>query len=257
MDFELIDSKKLSDYEFLFNICFPKSKLSINYLDWLYFQNPLGSVVGYDAYSDGKIVGHYACIPTTIENNVGLLSLNTATHPEYRSKGIYQKLANKTYETWYKEFKFVIGVANSQSASAFVNKLGFEEKGKLNLRFGTLDRPIKGSKAWTIDEIKWRANSPRNMLKTIEVGNGKFEFSVKPTGFPIRIKSLVNLEGCEQEDSSSKPKLGLTVDWISERKVGLYLPERLKPSPLVLIYKSLDGSEQELSSLSFPDFDAF
>ena len=65
----------------LFRLAFPYSTHFIKgrdsyqiYLNWLYLKNPLGFPIGYNAYYEGELVGHYACIPlcgTTIIRNTG------------------------------------------------------------------------------------------------------------------------------------------------------------------------------------------
>ena len=215
--------------------------------------------MGFDAMDGNLLAAHYACIPTKIGNQVGLLSLNTATHPDYRSKGLYQKLAQKTYETWGHDFDFVVGVANSQSASAFVNRLGFTELGRLNLRFGELKRPLSGARTWTRADINWRTKSPRQTIKEKVLKSGVVELSIRPKSFPLKIRALVTIADSEviEDRGQLENSWGFTVDWIRDSRPRLYLPEKLKPSPLVMIYQKLNSKDIEINSWSFPDFDAF
>ena len=81
MEFREIQHGNITRHEALFSLCFPQSNLNRPYLEWLYFSNPLGNVVGFDAMDGEVLAAHYACIPTRIGNSLGLLSLNTATHP--------------------------------------------------------------------------------------------------------------------------------------------------------------------------------
>jgi len=254
-----IDRQRVSHHETLLNLCFPHSKLNRRYLDWLYFSNPLGDVVGFDAMEGNVLAAHYACIPTRIGDSIGLLSLNTATHPGYRSKGLYQKLAQMTYERWSNEFNYVVGVANANSASIFVKRLGFAEIGRLNLRFGDLRRPTSGSRSWLQAELDWRVNSPRRQLEKKIVGDGLVELSMRPRNLPFKIKSIIPIQdtGSTGFQLSETSKHGFTVDWIRGSKSRIHLPEKLKPSPLVLIYQTLNNSDTDVNSWSFPDFDAF
>ena len=191
MEIKEIRHQSIGHHEALLNLCFPDSKLNRKYLEWLYFSNPLGDVVGFDAMDGEVLAAHYACVPTRIGDSIGLLSLNTATHPDYRSKGLYQKLALMTYERWSNEFNYVVGVANAQSASVFVKRLGFAEIGRLNLRFGDLRRPILGARSWSQAELDWRVNSPRQQLEKRIVGNGLVELSMRPKNLPFKIKSII------------------------------------------------------------------
>jgi hypothetical protein len=259
MEFKEIERGNISHHEELFTLCFPAFNLNHQYLEWLYFSNPLGNVVGFDAMDGEILAAHYACIPTRIGTSLGLLSLNTATHPAYRSRGLYQKLARMTYERWSNQFNFVVGVANAQSSRAFIKHLGFTEMGRLNLRFGELHRPTVGARTWTASEINWRISSPRQHLKYKPISGGLFELAVRPRNFPFNIKSLVPGFGAigSVEEKEETSKYGFTVDWIKGHRSQIQLPEKLKPSPLVMIYQSLNGSDTDINSWSFPDFDAF
>jgi hypothetical protein len=259
MEIRAISPENLINQEALLRLCFPNSNLNMAYLNWLYFTNPLGNVVGFDAMDGNTLAAHYACIPTQIDGKLGLLSLNTATHPDYRSKGLYQKLAKQTFEYWSTEFDFVVGVANDKSAAAFVNRLGFTELGRLNLRYGDLQRPSSGIRTWTKVDLDWRTKSPRQGLEKRVLDNGMIELSMRPKNFLFKIKSLVKVLESEIRQTTDEHvnRRGLTVDWIKDSTPRLYLPEKLKPSPLVMIYKSMKSDNLEINSWSFPDFDAF
>jgi hypothetical protein len=260
MEIREISPSNISAYQQLFSRCFPKSNMSPEYINWLYYKNPLGKAVGFDAVKEGRVVSHYACIPTSIDGVSGLLSVNTATDPNFRSQGLYKKLANKTYERWSRDFNFVVGVANAQSAETFVKRLGFTEVGRLNLRYGNLDRPQIGSRSWTSEEIEWRINCPRQKLHKKIVSTETIQLSIRPKNFPIKLKSIVPLSTPGRNgigETKELIRLGFTVDWVRDIKPIAKLPEWLKPSPLVLIFQSLSGKKVEVNSWSFLDFDVF
>jgi hypothetical protein len=260
MEIQEVSPSKVNAYQKLFTICFPNSNMKSEYINWLYFENPRGKAVGFDAIERGKVVSHYACIPTSIDSVAGLLSVNTATHPDFRSKGLYKKLAMKTYEQWSGDFHFVIGVANAQSANTFINRLGFTEVGRLNLRYGNLDRPQTGSKSWTNNEIQWRVNCPRKKLYKETVSTYSIQLSIRPNNYPIKLKSVISLSSVDEavnRVTGETGRFGFTVDWIRDLKPIAKLPEWLKPSPLVLIFQSLGETKVEVNSWSFSDFDVF
>ena len=58
-------------------------------------------------------------------------------------------------------------------------------------------------------------------------------------------------------ERSKVREYGFTVDWIRDQKPQIQLPEKLKPSPLVMIYQTLSSADTQVNSWSFPDFDAF
>ena len=260
MKIQKIGIQNLVEYEKLFGVCFPKSKLKSDYLRWLYFSNPLGDVVGFDATVDNVVVAHCAFIPTRVGKSIGLLSLNVATHPSDQSQGLFQKLVTHTIETWSKDYDFIIAVANAQSAKTFITRLGFMEIGRLNLRFGELHRSIEGARTWTMEDVNWRINSPRQKMQSRLTDQDHIEISVRPRNFPFKIKALIHMENSMNSliiEAETKKRYGFTIDWNRGLKPWIQLPERLKPSPLVMIYLSLNGNDLNLKSWSFPDFDAF
>ena len=240
--------------------CFPESNLDYEYLDWLYFSNPLGDVVGYNAYENSKLISHYACIPIRVGSAMGLLSVNTATHPEFRSKGLYRSLASLTYESASEDYDFVIGVANALSAPVFIKHLGFREIGRVNLRFGRISSPTGVTRTWDRSTLAWRLASPKTLFKERPCGIGLKEISISPHRFPFKICSVVALKefnGPRENKKGNVLKYGFTIDWRRNSRPFIQLPARLKPSPLVLIIRNLTEVDLELDSWSFIDFDAY
>jgi hypothetical protein len=232
---------------------------TVAYLNWLYFENPKGFVRGYDAYDGETLVAHYACIPIKINSFRGnsLLSLNTATHPIYQGRGLFGVLANKTFESAAETFANVIGVANSRSVGGFVKHLGFTAIGNLDLRIGSLSRPIEGSRIYSIEDLEWRSNCPGRPLSIASLGLGSNLVIAKPFKMAPGLKAIVFNEGAVIKHSFFEG-VGLTLDWRRGVNPALKLPRLLKPSPLVLIFKPLLESDSGLlTSFSFPDFDAF
>ena len=95
----------------------------------------------------------------------GVLSLNTATHPNFQGKGLFTKLATMTYDIVRSSGRsFVIGVANGNSTYGFINKLGFCLVGSLDMKIGFGKIKIDDSKSvcrvWQENEIHWRLKNP-------------------------------------------------------------------------------------------------
>ena len=250
---------ELLDYSKLLSSSFKNFNPSVAYLDWLYFENPRGSVLGYDAFDGDVLVAHYACIPIKINafTHNSLLSLNTATHPDYQGHGLFRLLANKTFQSAEAKFANVIGVANSKSVGGFVKHLGFNVIGNLDLRIGKLSRQIEGSRVFSDKDLEWRSNCPGRPLTLTSLGPGSNLVTAKPFRFAPGLKAIVIKEGASIKNSHKKI-MGATLDWRKETNPLLKLPSRLKPSPLVLIFKPLLESDSRLlTSFSFPDFDAF
>ena len=249
----------LLDYAKLLSMSFQNFSPTVSYLNWLYFQNPRGLVCGYDAYDDDLLIAHYACIPIKVQGYKfnSLLSLNTATHPDYQGRGLFKELANKTFESASSRFANVIGVANAKSVGGFVKHLGFEEIGNLELRIGKLSRQPTGSRSFSKTELSWRSKCPERPLKVLPLGSEANLLTTKPFRFLPSLRSIVF-----QEEISSNlihyNQIGMTLDWRRGANPVFKLPKRFKPSPLVLIFKPLlEGDSNLLTSFSFPDFDAF
>jgi hypothetical protein len=249
----------LSNYADLLGHTFQKFKPTVEYLNWLYFKNPRGPLVGFDAFDGEKLVGHYACIPTKFQGfkRNSLLSLNTATHPEYQGRGIFQILASNTYASAEKDFANVVGVANNNSLGGFVRKLGFQKIGNLELRFGFLNRQFEGSRVFTDDDLNWRTSCPERPMKIRKIKPGLNVASVKVSAYLPSLQSFIFQTGATPGERQF-PKLGMTLDWRRDYTPIIKLPNKFKPSPLALIFKPLQETDAtRISSFAFPDFDAY
>lgn len=145
-------------------------KFSIEYLKWQYADNPVGKIVGFNAYIGDVLAAHYVTMPIYMNINgkktLGLLSLNTSTHPEHRGKRLFTILAERTYQYAAElNYKFVIGVANAQSTHGFLKHLKFKMIGPLTFKvgIGTDIYPKKNyifTRYWDKEIIDWRLRNP-------------------------------------------------------------------------------------------------
>jgi hypothetical protein len=237
----------------LFSITFPNTHFSLEYLTWLYTQNPNGSVIGFDMYDRRELVAHYACTPTNVNGRPGFLSLNTATHPKYRARGIFKILALETYKLVEAKGSFIVGVANQNSVGGFLRHLNFNKIGNLNLRYGPIMPPKVGSKIWTQEELQYRIKNPKIVSNIRSVSNNEFLFKSKIQGTPITLKTILRTS----DKISNYRTSGFTLDWNEQKIRSLYLPEKLKPSPLVLILNDYSSSPISITNWNFADFDAY
>jgi hypothetical protein len=257
-----VDPSRFNLYIDLFRTVFPNFKVNIDYLRWLYLENPRGDFVGFDAMEHGKVVAHYACIPTKIEGHsqLSLLALNTATDMAYQGRGLLKVIANATYSRYQNSFSNVIGVANAQAVGALTRHLGFRHLGNLDLRFGKVSSGYLGRRIYTREDLEWRAKNPIRPLKVSYLSERFALTSVYPFTRLLGFKSLVPLFR-ESDSFSSKRapfRMGITLDWRSDSKPLIYLPSRFKPSPLSLVYRPLlEDKSDNVFSWTFPDFDAF
>ena len=257
-----VDSSRFNHYIDLFRSVFPTFNVNIDYLRWLYLENPLGEFVGFDAMEHGKVVAHYACIPTRIEghSHLSLLALNTATDKSYQGRGLLKVIANATYSRYQNIFSNVIGVANAQAVGALTRHLGFKHLGNLDLRFGKVANGDLGRRIYTNQDLEWRAKNPVRPLNVSYLSESFALTNVYPFARFIPIKSIVPLSNhSHKSDGNRAPfRLGITLDWRKHSKPLIYLPSRFKPSPLALVYRPLlEDKSDHLFSWTFPDFDAF
>lgn len=272
MEYNIVATRKenLELYSDLLSKVFTDtSKYSVEFLNWQYFENPAGDVIGFDAFFGEELAAHYVTIPVIYqrENRIakGLLSLNTATGKAHQGKGLFLKLAKATYdEASRKGFEFIIGVANQNSTHGFVNKLGFKLINKLEVKvyMGSIKEKIITNQTFHAIHDKafmqWRLNNPK----------GNYYYSQKAiysaTHLPF-FKSLMTLNTLTE--NNKLPKAGFNPFKISiglnlnPPSLGISLPEKLKPSPLNLIFKNLSSKDMDVNSgncyFELIDFDAY
>ncbi|EGQ9966930.1 GNAT family N-acetyltransferase [Vibrio cholerae] len=284
---------ELSDVEIsnivtLLKKCFPKSaKFSNDYLKWLYVDNPNGRAIGFNAYINQELVGHYSCIPMLAsvsgESQKGLLSLNTATHPNHQGKGLFRKLANETYKLAKDiDYKFVCGVANSRSSLLFVKLLKFQHVAPLEVKlsFGSVldvenlknvDDFAEFSTQWDSKTLEWRMSNPVNVCR-VGLKNGSSARVFANTEYPFIVNDGIALLGNDSDadyaSESLKDRFSIKMslclypkEIIKRNTIHVNLPDKFKPSPLNFIYKDLTEIKRTLSPckvfFNYLDFDAY
>ena len=280
------DDAALQEYLVFFQRCFPHARhYSIAYLRWLYRENPTGSVFGYDAYDGGRLAAHYVCIPTPLRIEgatvPGALSLDTATDPEYQGRGLFTKLATRTYERSAElGHRAVIGVANRNSTPGMVRRLGFQLVSPLDAQIGigsldvgdwnVVEAGTTLRRSWTPELLSWRLHNPSNPV-------GMKLTKYKTLGFFARTFTPGISCWAERRDSSPKPApessrlsasgwharlfIGLFPEGAAARRCYVGIPDRLRRSPLNFIYKPLTAAPASIDGaevlFDFLDFDAF
>jgi GNAT superfamily N-acetyltransferase len=265
------DKGDFSQYFYLFKKAFPYSKQQIckknsyqEYLFWLYEKNPLGSVVGFDAYSNDILVGHYACVPVHwklgSKTYKSLLSLNTAVDPNFQGQGIFTKLALKTYDLAQKlDYDFVYGISNQNSTHGFY-KLGFEILGPLHMQLSIpwfeINKPNniiqEGlSNQLACEFLKWRLNRPFTNYRC----KGSRIIS-NPEMLPISFisKKITNDTSVVKQTFKFRSPLKLYIG-TSKQPGFITLPKWIRPVPLNLIVKCLNPSSEILKSIENWDLD--
>ena len=251
----------------LLSSVFPDSKkFSPEFLQWQYVDNPVGRVVGFNAFLEDELAAHYATIPVLWkvngESKKGLLSLNTATHENHRGKKLFTQLADKTYAL-AKEmgYEFVIGVANANSTPGFVKKLDFKILCPLDAYLSLSskhqdEKPFNSISLWTGDSLFWRFQNPANAYR-----KGK-NAVLSSTHISLVKAMLYNNETVSVLPlMKSKSLIKLHIGW-NNKPTGLSIkiPKKRQPSPLNLIYRPLTNHQApEAKDVCFRlmDFDAY
>jgi hypothetical protein len=275
--------ERIAQYINLYSVCFPHAKhLNMEYLTWLYVDNPCGQAIGIDALSGERVVGHNILVPTQfiLDGQVakGLVSMNTVVHPDFQGRQLFKKLGLQMCD--YAAglgYSFIIGVANAASTPGFVKHMGFQLVSPLSTKigigsFGVVDyvkiqQSTQFKHLWNSDTLSWRARNPANLVYfdiksqvlTAYTSAGKFGFSGVAELF-LDEDYVPELTVGKLRALMPRVFLGL----IPDHKFGINyidIPEKLKPSPLNFIFKSLINEEikldKERCSINFLDFDAF
>jgi hypothetical protein len=100
--------------------------------EWLFIHNPSGSRMFYRvAEAADRLAGQYATMPARFQHAdrevTALVSLHTATDPDFGRRGIFTKLASQLYADAASQAVFVYGFPNVNSAPGLYQKLGWVE----------------------------------------------------------------------------------------------------------------------------------
>lgn len=134
------------------------------YLFWEYVRNPDGRVIMNIASNGRQTIAHYAIIPRKFifhkQQLDGSVSVNTITHPDFRGKNLFSKLASETFRQCHdRRILFTIGFPNPVSLPVIKKKNIFDVTGALTVMFRplnpvkTLSRYFSGKKDKSGDEI--------------------------------------------------------------------------------------------------------
>jgi GNAT superfamily N-acetyltransferase len=211
-----------------------------------------------------------------------LLSLNTATHPDYQGQGLFTRLAGMTYEAaGAAGYHGVYGVANANSTPGFVRKLGFQLVRPLEALVGI--GPLRGRPAgtaplsferrWSAASLAWRCASPGLPVCAKQAGAGwRLDAAALPF---IRVygelpalatdgtgaTAMLARHGASAGFAPLRLYLGLRPEQEQRANAYMAIPARLRPSPLNLIYRPLSVPAQQLDAarirFTFLDFDAY
>lgn len=260
---------------------FPKAgKYTEAYLDWLYFQNPAGPALTFDVREGGRVVSHGAGIPQRLVLHgrpvLGALMLNTATDADRMGRGLFSKVVNAVIdEGRQRGVSALIGVANQNSVGPYVKRLAFHEVRGLDAFVALSPERIDMARAlaradlrraWDEPALAWRLANPAAPLALVAATDDALVVEGASTAPLIRARAVIPRQGLDPPRlprSRIWPAVSLSLAPAGCVAGGLAvsLPDRLRPSPLRLIYRNLDAPADRLDAdrilFSFLDFDAF
>ena len=251
-----VDEASLQEILELMRLAFEghAEKFNLEYMRWQYADNPVGKIVGFNAYMGDVLAAHYVTMPIYMniegKKTLGVLSLNTATHPEHRGKRLFTILAEKTYEYAAENgYKFVIGVANAQSTHGFLKHLKFKLVGPLTFKIGMGQNIYQRTdytytRYWDKEIMDWRLKNPSMEY----FKNGEMIVSPIKPGFKKLVyhdkEGLVSLKKLHGRPSN------LYIGYGADLSKGVYcgIPKFVEHSPFNLIFRDLtDGTLPEVT----------
>lgn len=268
---------QLRAYAGLLNEVFATRKFTPEGLAWRYRDNPAGQVLGADAWDGERLAAHYVTCPleARIEGRLvrGLLSLNTATRADYQGRGLFTRLAETAYGYGADGgFGFVIGVANANSTPGFLKKLAFQHVARLHA--GLMAAPprrfseaaVQYAGAWRPDLLRWRLANPHGRYAAVRRGELLGVWARTHLPFVRCAAFLPDAAGVAPENRFPPPAatlfLGLEPRISLGRHGFLPAPDRLRPSPLNLIWRRLGADapaalQPGAVAINFLDFDPY
>src|SRR5689334_23061469 len=76
-------------------------RFNLEYVEWLYRDNPNGQAIGYNAFCEDEIAAHYVVVPFQAEfegqPRMSALALNTAVDERHRGQSLFRRLAEMAH----------------------------------------------------------------------------------------------------------------------------------------------------------------
>lgn len=255
-------------------------KFSSTFLRWQYYANPVGPPLGCNIDDGTQLVGHLMGIPIEValrgEQRVVTLIMNIAVHPAQRGRGLLTSLVEHVIAASVRRgHAGVIGVANQNSVAAFEHKLGFQNVAGLDAHIEWLPHRIAMDSAlkqaefahcWSDASLTWRMANPVNPLSIVGHTHDSLIVEGAASVALLRTRAVIPRAGltvAAQTAALCRPAvvIGLAPSGSLRRRLALTIPQRLRPSPLRLIYFDHSTPQVRLDPqrvlFNFLDFDAF
>lgn len=248
---------EIDEVSALLRTVFPHARhLTPAYLRWLYGENPEGPALGFNAFHEGRLVGHCAGQPfaARVEGEPlrGILLVNAAVHPRHVRRNITRRTTDPMFQQAADGgYAFAVAVGNARSTLPLLTR--FEMVGPLQARIGVgLPRRRDGAPApgyarlWSEDALRWRLANPERAY-SLRTRGGQTAVTA-PAGWPGVGAVLHDGDGLEGLGDGGPPPAGPLRVWLGldpavawARSPFVPVPTRLRPSPLNLMFKDLSG----------------
>jgi GNAT superfamily N-acetyltransferase len=130
----------------------PTGSRTGDFLTWKHFANPFGRSIGLVAEDAGRVAGVRLVMRWQFELGGELVTagrmVDTATHPEYRGRGIFKDLTLAALEIARDDTALIFNTPNSSSMPGYL-KMGWQEVGTIatSIRAVRAGRMVVGARA--------------------------------------------------------------------------------------------------------------
>jgi hypothetical protein len=204
----------------------------------------------------------------------GLIAFNLSTHPDYRGRGLFRLVAERTFEEARAcGYDFFYGVTNAMSTRVFEG-WGFQIVCPLEVKIGLGPTPPRRDdggrefvRVWDTATVAWRlADAQRSFSVESRGESGAIYAATGRMGIQAELACLPRAL-LPADVARFRPwnplRLWMGVDtsrdWTGARYIDL--PRRLRPVPLILMFGDLSGTGRRVDAARVRfdalDFDAF
>ncbi len=250
--FELtrLDPLELAQTAALLQVVFPRARhLTADYLQWMYVDNPEGRAVGCNAWLGDDLVGHMVATPmrarTDRGEQRGIGIQNGAIHPDHRGRRLQSGISDAIFADGIRQgYAFSFATGNRASTGPLLTRYKLIRTVDVHVGLGAPRRRSgrfvpSFERLWTADILSWRLANPQ---RRYAVRGGRI---LAATGIP-GIAAVLG-EGFDLSDSGVAPPgplrvyLGLDPGAAWAASGFIPIPQRLRPSPLNLVWRDLAG----------------
>lgn len=112
----------------------PTGSRSSEFLHWKHQANPFGASYALVAEDAGRIVGVRLFLRWELRSGSttvhAVRAVDTATHPDYRGRGLFRTLTLQALQTWRDEIDLVFNTPNSKSGPGYL-RMGWQQVGTM------------------------------------------------------------------------------------------------------------------------------